>query len=234
MFNGVGNSKPIKSVVSHDSVIPTFYNVDYYGEIPASDFFTGDELSTLLGVTEGELQNSDTDWFKFGLGDKIIFIPKLALRHSISWDHLYSNGLVYGTDDYGLAPTGTPTNQLRIVSKDGFKYKVRLIRGSSRDPHNGTLGGNLAITQGSEWNELMYRVSSANPIGTSENFTMYSDTQLNISSGNGRYTWCQEQYRLGSTYRVVRGSHSAGCLNNFRSSYTAYSRGWRPVLELIK
>ena len=56
MFNGAGNNKPIKSVVSHDGVIPIFYNVEYYGEIPAADFFTGEELSTLLGVTEGTLQ----------------------------------------------------------------------------------------------------------------------------------------------------------------------------------
>ena len=70
MFNSVGNNKPKKSVISHDGVIPTFYNVDYYGEIPASEFFTGDELSTLLGVTQGELQNSDTDWFKFSLHGK--------------------------------------------------------------------------------------------------------------------------------------------------------------------
>ena len=189
MFNGAGNNKPIKSVISHDGIIPTFYNVDYYGEVSASDFFTGDELSTLLGVTQGELQNSNTDWFKFGLHGGIIFIPKQSIRHTITWDHLYSRGLVYGTDDNGITPTGTPTNQLRIVTKNGFKYKVRLIRGSSIDPHNGTNGTKLVITQCSEWNELMYRVSTDNPNGTSENFAMYSDTQLNITitSGNGTY-----------------------------------------------
>ena len=231
MFNSVGNSKPIKSVVSHDGKIPTFYNVDYYGEIPASEFFSGDELSTLLGVTHGELQNSDTDWFKFGLGDKILFIPKMTIRHSISWDHLYSEGLVYGTDDNGLFPTGTPRNQLRIVSKNGFYYKVRLIRGSSSPLHNRTNGVKLAITQGSEWNELMYRVSSTKPNGTSENFAMYTDTQLNITSG---YTWCQEQYRLGSTSRVLRGNSSVDYLPYLTSSNTNTSWGWRPVLELIK
>ena len=163
MFNGSCNNKPVKSVVSHDGVIPTFYNVDYYGEVPASEFFTGDELSTLLGVTEGELQNSDTDWFKFSLHGKVLFIPKMTIRHSVSWDYLYSKGLVYGTDDIGIAPTGTPTNQLKIVTKNGFNYKVRLLRGTSIEPHNGTYGTYLAIIQGSEWNELMYRVSSANP-----------------------------------------------------------------------
>ena len=234
IIKGAGNNKPIKSVISHDGVIPTFYNVDYYGEVSASDFFTGDELSTLLGVTQGTLQNSDTDWFKFGLHGKILFIPKMAIRHSISWDYLYSKGLVYGTDDNGLAPTGTPTNQLRIVSKNGFNYKVRLIRGSSIDPHNGTYGVNLVITQGSEWNELMYRVSNANPNGTSENFAMYTDVQLNINSGNGRYTLCQEQYEVGGIYRVIRGLSPVGHLYYSSSSNAGYYRGWRPILELIK
>ena len=142
----------------------------------------------MLNVTQGTLQNSGTDWFKFGLGDKTLFIPKLAFRRSIYWDHLCSRGLVYGADDNCVAPIGTPTNQLTIVSKDGYNYKVRLIRGSSVDPHNGTLGTNLAITQGSEWNELMYRVSSANPNDTSDNFAMYTDAQLNITSGNGSFT----------------------------------------------
>ena len=146
---------------------------------------------------------------------------------------MYSKGLVYGTDNNGLAPTGTPTNQLRIVSKNGFNYKVRLIRGSSIDPHNGTNGTNLAITQGSEWNELMYRVSSANPNGTSENFAMYTDAQLNITTGNGTYSWTQEQYSAGNTNRVIRGHSSVGYLVFNTSSNTNGYRGWRPALELI-
>jgi hypothetical protein len=226
---GAGNTTLLSSAIGWDGTT----QVIYYGEVPASEFFTGAELSTLLGVTQGTLQNSTTDWFKFGLGDKTLFIPKQTFRHSISWDHIYSRGLVYGTDDNGLAPTGTPTNQLRVVSKDGFNYKVRLIRGSSIDPHNGTSGTNLAISQGSEWNELMYRVSSANPNGTGENFAMYTDAQLNITSGNGTYIWCQEQYSVGSTSRVFRGSNSVGYLSNNTSSFTGSSRGWRPALELI-
>ena len=147
---------------------------------------------------------------------------------------MYSNGLVYGTDDYGLVPTRTPTNQIRVVSKNGFNYKVRLIRGSSIDPHNEAAGTNLVITQGSEWNELMYRVSSANPNGTSENFAMYSEAQLNISMGTGAYTWCQEQFSVGSTSRVIRGNNFVGFINNYTSSNKNTCWGWRPILELIK
>ena len=223
---GAGNTTLLSSALGWDGVTP----VNYYGEVPASEFFTGSELSTLLSVTEGELQNSNTDWFKFGIGDKTLFIPKMNIRFSISWDHLYSKGLVYGTNNNGLAPTGTPTNQMKIVSKNGFNYKVRLIRGSSIDPYNGTSGNNVAISQGSEWNELMYRVSSANPNGTSKNFAMYTDAQLNITSGNGTYTWCQEQY---STTRVFRGTYSVGTLYYNTSSNVYNTLGWRPALELI-
>ena len=92
---------------------------------------------------------------------------------------------------------------------------------------------NLAITQGSEWNELMYRVSSANPNGTSGNFAMYTDEQLNITSGNGLYTWCQERYSVGSPHRVLRGDKSVDYLSIGLYSNSNYGMGWRPVLELI-
>lgn len=207
--------------------------IGYYGEIPASDFFTGAELASLLNVTQGTLQNSNTDWFKFSIDGKTLFVPKQTIRHSISWDHLYSRGLVYGTDDNGIAPTGTPTNQLRVVSKDGFDYKVRLLTGVSNDPHDGTAGYDIPSSQCSEWNELMYRVSTANPNGTSENFAMYTDAQLNITGGNGTYSWTQEQYSAGSTSRVIRGYISVTYLDGHTSSSAAYLRGWRVALELL-
>ena len=207
--------------------------IGYYGEVAASAFFTGDELASLLNVTQGNLQNSDTDWFKFSIDEKTLFVPKQTIRSHISWDHLYSRGLVYGTDDNGVAPTGTPTNQLRIVSKEGFDYKVRLLTGASNDPHDGTFGYDIAGSQCSEWNELMYRVSTSNPNGTENNFAMYTDGQLNITSGNGTYSWAQEQYSAGSPYRVIRGNFSITFWDGTTSSSTSTNRGWRPVLELI-
>ena len=205
--------------------------VGYYGEVAAADFFTGAELASLLNVTQGNLQNSDTDWFKFSIDGKVLFVPKRTIRHSISWNHLYSRGLVYGTDDNGVAPTGTPTNQLRVVSKDGFDYKVRLLTGGSGDPHNGSTVHSTANC--SEWNELMYRVSTSNPNGTENNFAMYTDVQLNVSSGNGRQTWTQEQFSDGSTTRIIRGNSSVRVLYPHTSSDTHTNRGWRPVLELL-
>ena len=77
---GAGNTTLLSSALGWDGVTP----VNYYGEVPASEFFTCEELSTLLGVTQGTLQNSNTDWFKFGLGDKTLFIPKQTIRQSIS------------------------------------------------------------------------------------------------------------------------------------------------------
>ena len=224
---GAGNSTILSSALGCEG-----REIGYYGEVAASDFFTGTELASLLNVTQGTLQNSDTEWFKFSIDGKTLFVPKQTIRQSISWDHLYSKGLVYGTDDNGIAPTGTPTNQLRVVSKDGFDYKVRLLTGASNDPHNGTTGNNIPSSQCSEWNELMYRVSTSNPNGTSENFAMYTDAQLNLATDNGRYSWTQEQYSVGSTNRVIRGFHSVTYLSYYTSSTTDLFRGWRVALEL--
>ena len=225
---GAGGNIILKSTLAHDGVTP----INYYGEI-AADFFTGQELATLLGVTQGTLMNTDTTWFKFSMGEETIFVPKLPIRSHISWDHLYSKGLVYGTDDNGLHPTGTPTNQLKHVSKDGFDYKVRLLKGSFEDPY---LGGNNVtnppLTYGSEWNELMYRVSSANPNGTEDNFELYTDAQLGINSSTGSYNSTQEQYGASGTNRVMCGHSSVGYLNAVGSSDASLYRGWRPVLVL--
>ena len=147
----------------------------YYGFVPASDFITGLDLATLTGFSSGSNHNSDAGWLKFYVGPtavcnstpgtaKCIFIAKQSLKYNVSWNHINSAGLVYGT------------TQRTVLDQS---YNVRLITGGEASP--GT---------GSEWNELMYRVHAEQPESKS-NWETYENNDLNLS-GNGCRTRCQE------------------------------------------
>lgn len=225
---GAGPNTVLSSVVSNNKTIK------YYGEVLASDFFTGNELSTLVGLSStGILKSSDTKWFKFGIDDDILFVPANTIRSNITWNALYSNGLVYGVDGFGTHPSGTPTNQLKTVSKGGYTYKVRLMTGTNSNPHIGfSNGGNALGTDNSEWNELMYRLSANNPNGTAGNFATYNDFELGITKEH--FTWCQEQYSNITTKRVVRGYLAVHDLYDDNISDNDRANSWRPILVLQK
>lgn len=226
----------------------------WYGEVSAEDLFTGDELASILGVTEGASQNSDAGWLKFQSEGKVLFVAKRPFRHSISWDHLYSRGIVYGTDDNGANPRGTPVNQRTTVKLGGNEYIVRLMTCAHADPfaesdplfftadmHQMDVGG------GSEWNRLIYRVNAAVPSEPSidglradrhggpqvgDNWASYTNSDLG-HNGNGRACWGQEMSDTISSYRVTRGNDVVASFSRYLASRTYSYHGWRPALELI-
>lgn len=226
----------------------------FFGEVSADELFRGDELALMVGVTEGTAQNSTAGWLKFAHNNKIKYIAKQAFRHSISWDHLYSRGIVYGTDDSGVAPRGTATNQLTTVDKDGSQFAVRLLTGGNADPVDVSDSrfftddmAQLDSGGGSEWNRLMYRTHQAVPTddGTDGmrqdrhggpqaggNWASYTNADLGID-GNGRAGWCQETATDSSAYRVFRGYDDVAHFYRYTASGPNSSFGWRPALELI-
>jgi hypothetical protein len=179
----------------------------FYGFVPASDFITGNDLAAQIGLTAGTSQDSDAGWLKFSGNGKTLYVAMKTFRHSISWDHINAVSAVYGN---------------RTVVINGNLYKIRLLTGGDADP---------ASSAGGEWNSLIYGVHmSTNP----QWGPGYSDSDLNVGTGNGRGSWTQE---LGSTssYRVVRGVNGVSDFN--RNTYsrggTSSNLGWRPVLELV-
>lgn len=91
--------------------------VEFLGE--TNSLITYANLSTHFDVTEGTLNTTSqaNRWLHFTLDDKELYVSKVAIRNNITWDHLYSKGLVYGTNNTGLNPTGTPTNLLRVCMR---------------------------------------------------------------------------------------------------------------------
>lgn len=219
----------------------------YFGEVSHEQLFAGDELATELGVDEGELQNSEAGWFKFAWRGQVIYIAKQNFMHSVSWDHLYSRGIVYGTDDNGLYPRGNPTNQHTEVSKDGFGFICQLMTGAQTDPidtseRNEEYSSTLGLGAGSMWNELMYRVAADIPVSPNgliadggaqfgDNWAEFSDADLNFS-GNGRFCWQQETASDSTSDRVLRGTDRVSGFGSLTASGTSASRGWRPCLVL--
>ena len=230
-------------------------NDGWFGEVSAANLFTGVELASILGVTEGVSHNSDAGWLKFASNGKVLFVAKQTLRHSISWDHIYSRGLVYGTDDTGKAPRGTLVNQRTTVTVGGNEYIVRLLTGAESDPFPESDPlfftadmVDMDVGGGSEWNDLIYRVHVDIPTsdGTDgmradrhggpqvgDNWTNYSNADLNVAVGNGRYTWCQEQSDITSSSRVLRGTDDVAIFSRILANGATSPDGWRPVLELI-
>ena len=185
----------------------------YYGFVTAQDFINGDDLASELGFTSGAAQNSDTGWLKFYSGPnstcnttastQVLYIPKMSFRHSVQWNQINAANLVFGT---------------RTVSVGGATYRVRLMTGGEASP--GT---------GSEWNELIYRVHAAQPESKS-NWETFDTIETNITSGNGRSTWCQE---TSGGRRVMRGNVGLASWNTGLHNYTYANGAWRPVLEWI-
>lgn len=205
----------------------------WFGEVPASDFITGDELARSIGLTEGVSQYSNEPWLKFAYKGDVHFVAKKPLRHSIYWTSILSVNCVYGD---------------RVIEIKGKKYAVMLMRGTGEDaqpdPKNLITESEGKVLHNSMWNKLMLPIHKNAPSSfawtrnfksPTENWNVgYTDADLLTDSncGNGAYCWCQETVH-DKLYRLYRGrqgvSHSTFCLM-FDSTSTY---GWRPVLKLV-
>lgn len=100
----------------------------------------------------------------------------------------------------------------KIIEIGSVKYRVRLL--STR-----------------EWNDLMYPIHIDHPSGA-PNWANYTDQDLLMHNdyGNGSNSWTQTK---GGTYRIYRGYGGVTTSNSYKPSDTSYTRGYRPVLEVL-
>lgn len=201
-------------------------------------------LSEIFGVTQGTINSTSeaNKWLHFELDETELYISKVAIRNSISWDYLYSKGLVYGTDDNGLFPNGNVTNQYRTLRLNGKLYKVRLLEGYGPNSIQGSTHKDFTTkSQVSEWSRLFYPIVTNDPSIKSYTGPMlanYTEVDLqmrwiNASLTPGSFNWCQEG-ATSATFRVVRGGYGPSYLTWDSSSTVATNYGWRCVLERIE
>lgn len=201
----------------------------FYGEVPAKDFITGDELARRIGLTAGKSQYSNEPWLKFSYLGKVEFVAKKTFRFNITRNDINSANAIYGN---------------RTINIDGSTFKVRLFKGKTEGKQNDQTSSSGIINHNSEWNRLMLPIHASAPSNwrypgnvnspTGKWSKGYTDSDLLTSSdtGNGSWTWCQE-YGGSSDTVLFRGNVDVSDSSSIQPSFTNLVCGWRPVLELV-
>lgn len=199
----------------------------FYGEVPAKDFITGDELARRIGLTAGTSQFSNEPWLKFSYLGKVEFVAKKVFSYKLSWNAINAVNAVFGN---------------KTIDICGKTYKVRLMKGKTEGKQNDQRVSSGAINHGSEWNKLMLPIHKNAPSNwkypdnvnsPTENWSVgYTDADLLTGSAeNGSYSWCQEF--SNSIERLARGFLGVSYVGKCSPSFSIVYYGWRPVLELI-
>jgi hypothetical protein len=204
--------------------------VDWYGEVSAEEFITGDALASVLGLAVGSPINQDSGWLNVGLDGIELYVAKKPFLHSVTWDQLANIGLING-------------DQTIVINNDTFK--VRLLGGVAPGLRPTTqMGYDLPITHGSEWNRIIYRLvdrsltQSGNTTASEEphiTFVPFTNVDLGMisnggSSVDGGITWCRES---DGGNAVNRGRQGYSHYRVYRKSDVNRLYGWRPVLEKV-
>lgn len=218
----------------------------FYGEVPGTEFISYGDLSAQVGLSAGTLINdTESGWLKFSLDGVVTYVAKKPVRHTVSWEHIYQAGCVYGVDGFGSNPSGGNVDQNTIVTIDGKDYRVSLLKGTNTDPGGeDTATFDPSYTHTSEWNRLMYPIHSgvhtddrnpSNPSIAYNQWASYSDDDLVVDyrSGNGAYSWCQETIASNTARRVIRGNYGVTIFTRTTATNTNTLFGWRPRLTLV-
>lgn len=198
----------------------------FYGVLPSTDMISGDQLSSQIGLSAGNLINDHCDWFKFSYDKKVLFVPTMPFRYGISWDDLYLAGIVYGVFGVGSNPIDNGVNQTTSITIEGNNYKVRLLRGGDTDPLDiAENTQDTGLADNSEWNRLILAT-------TTGVFSDYTPTSIFVGGMSGGSTICQETPTFDNSRRINRGYNGIRSINTNTSNQRHTALGWRPVLEL--
>lgn len=202
----------------------------YYGEVPAKDFITGDELARRIGLTAGVSQFSDEPWLKFVYLGKIEFVAMKPFRYSISWNDINAVGAVFGN---------------KTINVRGNRYKIRLMKGKTEGMQDDQSAYGGTICHNSEWNRLMYPIHlnmSSGKWRYKLNLDDYiydfgyryddKDLLTDEQYGKGSISWCQE-CGDSTESRLFRGEDGVSCSYSYPADFVWEQCGWRPVLELV-
>jgi len=237
----------------------------------------GVALRTDIGLVSGTTFNNSYGWLKFFIGstadcndrhgtvtaqDRVIFVSMKTLRYNLSWEDIYNVGAIYGTNNNGTNPPGSgmsgKVTQDTQVTYSGNTYIVRVLTGSENDPADEEYDNQQCVDDtgnGSEWNDLIYRIHEDSPTCSDVSIGQYNSTTTrhggpqddsnwmdftntdlqiyNTVSGDGTGSFCQEQGD-NTNRRVYRGEYGVADFYTAPESIELTTYGWRPVLELIQ
>ena len=147
------------------------------------------KLTSMMATTEAYAQQ-----YKYAHS---LFVADYAVTHTVSWNGLNDEGLIFGKD----------------YAAGGVDYTLRAPSVGSNSIGSGD--SQRGVPQSNEW-----------------------DTMLNKNSGyiqnwNEMYSWGQDAFSGGASYRAVRGCDSARYWISVNAAYSNPVVGFRPVLEVL-
>lgn len=219
----------------------------YFGTVDATDLFTHSELTAaaFLKGTKPVLLAGTEGWYKFYYNGKIIYLPITPVGNTISWNALYNEGLVYGTDDNGKYPAATPVNQSRILARDSanegrFYFRVRLpsvgvdpfpsgvpaaasYNGSELQMFNYLYNGTWASLGGTAWTQwIISQNTITTALASSKIVTLAMQSWTEVAKANNSNGWCW--------YPVLELVDKSGTLLGLENAFGKMDNSLTPVV----
>lgn len=198
----------------------------YYGQVPSEEMLTNAELHAMVNV--GTLINQVTKWDKFIFKGKILYLPRTPCISNATWNTLYNAGLIYGVDGPGLPKGIAPVNQLVVVTKGNFDFKVRTLRAGTDPDYTYMSGGENDYK--SELRRLQGALYYGGIVPAQGVFCFNSLTISESTAGVSGTTANGILAEANTTLTTITSTTPYVITANTRTN----NAGWRPVLELIQ
>ena len=216
------------------------WDLGYFGIVQTAEFITPSSLISRFGIGGVAINQDSLGWVKVAYKGKVLLIPNRSIVRDLKYADLYNAGLVYGTNDNGIAvPAGsTATNQYKPFIVDNTTYIPRLFKGVSSDtatvikyPMNAIHNSLLTPPEASEWDDIIGAIASAYPRWDGDNayggitvIPEFGDAGSGIVS-----TLCQQTSGHASVpmrgSRAASGRHFTAAWSSFISPTIATTGG---------
>ena len=214
-------------------------SLGYFGQVLALEFFTANELQTLVGIGQVAPAIPLPAWDKWYRNGKILFIPRSVISTSVVFSTLYNRGLVFGTDDNGpWQQSATQVNQLKIITKGFNRFIVRLPTGADDRNNPGRVVADdapVAIRKYGEAADLIYPTMNQF-LPPTQRFPRNTTAVPIFTALDGRAIHTQEKYKTGTLNAVggTTGITSSAIQQALTDISFNAGAAWKPVLELIQ
>ncbi len=161
-------------------------------------------------------------WREINDGGKKYLVGDRVPIHSVSWDDLNAQSLIMG----------------KTIKIDGQDYKLRSLTGGStyRSGTDAYSGGSPANNEWDRWivNEAgLLGLPTPTATELTNNAANQAGPHNTVWNWFNMYSWAQETYTGGSSYRAVRGYGAARYWGSLASANRGAGIGFRPVLEVL-
>lgn len=208
----------------------------FFGEVAQRELIDAktlvDMCFTNSKISSSIILNKNTTWLKFAYMNKVEYIAKQPLCDSIKLEHLSPDNLIDGS---------------RIITIDGIRYRIRLIKGKTEGKQSDTSSTKGSINHYSEWNRLILPLV----INRNESNYKYPDNvEPDRLKWTGRYleddfSFFNDKFRFkklsgaicqdGLNWKkvLIRGADTIESSQYMGVNQATLRAGWRPVLEVV-